>query len=258
MIPEKWRFFVAHGSTQQHVERQWDVGNLVEGSHNYLTPDRAQGIFFKINHEHQNAKKRFPTKDVVSRARLRFDVALMLLHRCWNWASWQEKKQSRAGITGYVRYQCWDSSPQFGKDSLMMLIVSIQGAILQELFSLFLELSTIWRRRTYYQTEHEFLQQFEDAETRAREVDVMSLIAKHIYRHNLPAVQVGAGASLFPHKSHCLVHAVRLENFTNGPAAILISGICSPHGRLRCRTLEEVVANPDEQFAPLLRPNAYG
>ena len=202
---------------------------------------------------------RFPTKDVVSRARLRFDVALMLLYRCWNWVSWQEKRQSRAGITGYVRSLSWDSSPQFGKDFLMILIVSIKRKMLPELFALFRELSTIWRRRTYIDdAEDEFLLQFEDAETRAREVDVMALIAAHIHRQNLPAVQAGAGNSSFPHKLHCLVHAVRLGNFTDGSVANFIEEVCSRMEDYGAEhMMRKLLPTPMKKVVPLLRANTY-
>ena len=140
-----------------------------------------------------------PKKSDISRARLSIDAAMMLWHRCLNW-----REENSLQPIHYVRYLSWDSSPQFGRDYELAVVSSIQKTRLPSMLQQCQEMAALW------DVEHESKE-----EAMAYESELMNSIRQGIKTHALPATLIGFGASSFPAKLATLVHACRLDHFTN-------------------------------------------
>ena len=138
-------------------------------------------------------------KSQISRARLTMDVGFMLHKRVLN-KQFPEK----------VRYLMWDSSPQFGRDYQMGLVQETQPQHLPRLLKSFLSLASAWQANHEGAVDWDFNNEELIAQTRAN----MSDIQQHVSVHALPAVLIGLGAASFQHKLWALLHAARLETFS--------------------------------------------
>ena len=138
-------------------------------------------------------------KGRISRGHLTLDVAYMLHHRVCNW-----KRPDK------VRYLMWDSSPQFGRDYQMCLTQAIESCELPSMLQSFYSLCELW------QTEDEPRPNFDDQAAIEQDSNLINEIHKTLCIHALPTVLIGFGVASFQHKLWALLHAIRLEVFTEG------------------------------------------
>ena len=108
----------------------------------------------------------------------------------------------------YVRYLAWDSSPQYGRDYELALVVSIRREDLVFLLRAVHRLFKMWSASEA---------PWEDASIlHARVVEereLMNACRVKIKRHCLPTTLVGFGRSGFSNRLRTLLHAMRLEHF---------------------------------------------
>ena len=122
----------------------------------------------------------------------------------------------------FARYLTWDSSPQFKRDYVLAVLRSILRSELPKLFQLMVEMRRLWERTA---SEPEDFNVFGCRDRRRREREMMATLRAAIVTHALPAVLVGFGASSFAFKFKTLIHALRLEHFSDECLAHLIKEI---------------------------------
>jgi hypothetical protein len=145
------------------------------------------------------ATKRVPDKAEISRTKLYMDVGLMLYMRL----------QNSLPRPPYCRSLAWDSSPQGGRDYELAVVRSIMTTNLVPIFEAMYVLFHHWDDKPW-------LLGPEEVERKRQEEEViMKGIRRDIETHALPATGVGFGASGFASKVKSLMHACRLEQFTN-------------------------------------------
>ena len=153
----------------------------------------------------------------ISRTRLYMDVGFMLWTRCQNYPPRES----------YCRYLHWDSSPQYGRDYELATVKSILRSFLPEL------LETVHRMRSEWS---KWLSDIRDQELdlegdfefsifklenpgnfnqmKEEEKKLMQYCKQFIHVLTMPATQVGFGGSGFSSKLRALLHAFRLNHFT--------------------------------------------
>ena len=153
----------------------------------------------------------------ISRTRLYMDVGFMLWTRCQNYPPRES----------YCRYLHWDSSPQYGRDYELATVKSILRSFLPEL------LETVHRMRSEWS---KWLSEIRDQELdlegdfefsifklenpgnfnqmKEEEKKLMQYCKQFIHVLTMPATQVGFGGSGFSSKLRALLHAFRLNHFT--------------------------------------------
>ena len=153
----------------------------------------------------------------ISRTRLYMDVGFMLWTRCQNYPPRES----------YCRYLHWDSSPQYGRDYELATVKSILRSFLPEL------LETVHRMRSEWS---KWLSDIRDQELdlegdfefsifklenpgnfnqmKEDEKKLMEDCKQYIHVLTMPATQVGFGGSGFSSKLRALLHAFRLNHFT--------------------------------------------
>ena len=153
----------------------------------------------------------------ISRTRLYMDVGFMLWTRCQNYPPRES----------YCRYLHWDSSPQYGRDYELATVKSILRSFLPEL------LETVHRMRSEWS---KWLSEIRDQELdlegdfefsifkqenpgnfkqmKEEEKKLMEYCKQFIHVLTMPATQVGFGGSGFSSKLRALLHAFRLNHFT--------------------------------------------
>ena len=153
----------------------------------------------------------------ISRTRLYMDVGFMLWTRCQNYPPRES----------YCRYLHWDSSPQYGRDYELSTVKSILRSFLPEL------LETVHRMRSEWS---KWLSDIRDQELdlegdfefsifklenpgnfnqmKEEEKKLMEYCKQFIHVLTMPATQVGFGGSGFSSKLRALLHAFRLNHFT--------------------------------------------
>ena len=153
----------------------------------------------------------------ISRTRLYMDVGFMLWTRCQNYPPRES----------YCRYLHWDSSPQYGRDYELATVKSILRSFLPEL------LETVHRMRSEWS---KWLSEIRDQELdlegdfefsifklenpgnfnqmKEEEKKLMEDCKQYIHVLTMPATQVGFGGSGFSSKLRALLHAFRLNHFT--------------------------------------------
>ena len=153
----------------------------------------------------------------ISRTRLYMDVGFMLWTRCQNYPPRES----------YCRYLHWDSSPQYGRDYELATVKSISRSFLPEL------LETVHRMRSEWS---KWLSEIRDQELdlegdfefsifklenpgnfnqmKEEEKKLMEYCKQFIHVLTMPATQVGFGGSGFSSKLRALLHAFRLNHFT--------------------------------------------
>lgn len=108
----------------------------------------------------------------------------------------------------YVRYLAWDSSPQYGRDFELALVMSIRRKDLVMLLRAVHRLLTMWSAAEAPWEDASILQ-----ERVVEERELMNACRVKIKRHCLPTTLVGFGRSGFSNKLRTLLHAMRLEHF---------------------------------------------
>jgi hypothetical protein len=108
----------------------------------------------------------------------------------------------------YVRYLTWDSSPQYGRDYELALVMSIRRKDLVFLLRAVHRLFTIWSASEAPWDDASILH-----ERIVEERELMNACRVKIKRHCLPTTLVGFGRSGFSNRLRTLLHAMRLEHF---------------------------------------------
>ena len=104
-----------------------------------------------------------------------------------------------------VRYLMWDSSPQFGRDYQMALVQEVKKADLP------VALGSLLRMESLFVGD---APDFDNNEAVAQTRADMDILRKKVCLHAVPAVLIGFGAVSFSHKLWSLLHAIRLETFS--------------------------------------------
>lgn len=156
----------------------------------------------------ESALKKFPKlgKSKISRGHLTLDVGFMLHQRVSNWMSGDA-----------ARYLMWDSSPQFGRDYQMCLVQQIRESDLDNLWDCSEAMFFLW--------ESEGPPNFSDSNNVEDEAAIMAKLRNGMKVHALPAVLIGFGSAGFKNKLHALLHAARLEVFSEKELAQWTSSI---------------------------------
>jgi hypothetical protein len=162
-----------------------------------LPTSMAQSVKARV----ENSCEKAPDKGQISRARFSMDVTMMVWRRCLNYLS----SQSQTKL--FARYMCWDSSPQYHRDYVMIIVRSVLRANLRTFLAYARELQRLWVGVDFDDEDECFV-------IAKREAFLMEFISSCIHDHALPAVQVGFGNSSFPHKYGALGHAIHLEHWT--------------------------------------------
>ena len=145
----------------------------------------------------------------------------------------------------YVRYLAWDSSPQFGRDYVMAIILSIKRSSLAKMLRCPKELFKLWERTSLEGADFAV---FQDNVRRTKEKENMDYLRSQLDLRSFPVVTVGFGASSFEHKFATLIHAMRLEEFTGESLAYFIRQIVTKGAdygteRLLRRVMPALLAN---------------
>ena len=153
-----------------------------------------------------------PDKGTLSRFRLSADVAFML---------WQRVQHHLEHLRheDFCRFMLWDSSPQYHRDYELILMESVSRW----------ELPDLWGHLETIATEnfHDDLDRLTPDQKHAAAVASMNSIRHSLHVHALPATQIGFGASGFTAKASSLLHAMRLEHFTDEGVARYVSQIAA-------------------------------
>ena len=171
-------------------------------------------------------------KSQVSRARLTLDVAFMLHKRVQN---------KRNGDKAKVRFLMWDSSPQYGRDYQMGLVQEIQEEDLPTLLKRFTRVAS-----APWGPDLDGAFDFNNEELISQTQADMCEIRSKVSIHALPAVLIGFGAASFQHKLWALLHAARLETFSQAELcdwASSILTVASDYG------VERLLTNLESVFA---------
>ena len=197
-----------------------------------------------------------PDKSAISRAQLPMDATFMLLHRIRNWDDL---------INGHPRayYVAWDSSPQYGRDVLGIILRSVYVHMITKLFVMMQKLKRLWEAPALGAELD--LDQF-TAEKCEQELVLMERIGLGVFEHRPPLCNLGFGASSFAQKLRTYCHSLRLEHFTSAGLQEVISSTVSSmqdYGtegyvmRVRPQSYREVLPyfrkTPPNQIDTLLR-----
>ena len=167
----------------------------------------------------QLAQQRMYDKSQISRFRVVLDAAFMVWRRSNSWQ--QLQRQGAASRTH--RYLMWDASPQFSREYEMIRVISIPEQESPDLYHSFLEMSSLWLNDAG-DLDDQKLQDQTIAET---EVKLMQRLSPVCTPHIYPSVLLAFGGTTLAHKFHALMHAFRLEVFTNKALATLCSELTS-------------------------------
>ena len=160
-------------------------------------------------------KTRPPSKAAISRAQLPMDTAYMILHRLANHA---------LEVHPRSYYLAWDSSPQYGRDVMGVLLFSVEVKILPKLFVKLQKLKRLWEAPM----EGGDLDLAQFTEERLQEESrLIASIELGVAEHRPPLVNLGFGASGFAQKLRTLCHAIRLEHFRGAGLKAVISALVS-------------------------------
>ena len=153
----------------------------------------------------------------ISRTRLYMDVGFMLWTRCQNYPPRES----------YCRYLHWDSSPQYGRDYELATVKSILRSFLPELLETVHRMRSEWSKwlseirdqKLDLEGDFEFsIFKLENPgnfnQMKEEEKKLMEDCKQYIHVLTMPATQVGFGGSGFSSKLRALLHAFRLNHFT--------------------------------------------
>jgi hypothetical protein len=153
----------------------------------------------------------------ISRTRLYMDVGFMLWTRCQNYPPRES----------YCRYLHWDSSPQYGRDYELATVKSILRSFLPELLETVHGMRSTWSKwlseirdqKLDLEGDFEFsIFKLENPgnfnQMKEEEKKLMEDCKQYIHVLTMPATQVGFGGSGFSSKLRALLHAFRLNHFT--------------------------------------------
>ena len=190
--------------------------HVVETVVQTLLPE-SQAEHMKSQVELQCRKQPLKCLADISRTRLYMDVGFMLWTRCQNYPPRES----------YCRYLHWDSSPQYGRDYELATVKSILRSFLPELLETVHGMRSTWSKWlseirdqkldlegdlefSNFKLENpgNFNQMKED------EKKLMEDCKQYIHVLTMPATQVGFGGSGFSSKLRALLHAFRLNHFT--------------------------------------------
>ena len=117
----------------------------------------------------------------------------------------------------FCRFMLWDSSPQYHRDYELILVESVSS----------LELPDLWGHLEVIAEEslHDDFDTLTPDQKHAAALASMSSIRQSLQVHALPATQIGFGASGFSAKAASLLHALRLEHFTDEGTSRCVSEI---------------------------------
>jgi len=115
-----------------------------------------------------------------------------------------------------------DSSPQYRKNYVMVLLRSICRKLLPELLLTCHDLAGVWTC-TAEQNNDENFDVFKDANRMTREEGLMTKIRENVEEHVVPCALAGFGAKSFAQLLDAFVRALRLERFTNAEVSTMIS-----------------------------------
>ena len=142
-------------------------------------------------------------------------TAYMILHRLANHAL-------EAHPRSY--YLAWDSSPQYGRDVMGVLMFSVEVKILPKFFVKLQKLKRLWEAPI--EGGNLDLAQFTE-ERLQEELRLMASIELGVAEHRPPLVNLGFGASNFAQKLRTLCHAIRLGHFRGAGLEAVISALVS-------------------------------
>eukprot|EP00971_Amphidinium_carterae_P199962 3968791-Amphidinium_carterae.1 len=155
-----------------------------------LSPEVAEAYVRELN----NPSLRPPTKHELSRARCTIDVGYMLYWRAWNLAH------------ASARYIMIDSSPQFARDYVAIMVKYCKRDGLRTALQEARELESYWQQTPLQgATVEEIWDAYE------REKTLMDSLAGKFGTHVLPVSLIGFGASDLSQKMESFLHALRLE-----------------------------------------------
>ena len=134
-------------------------------------------------------------------------------------------------------YLAWDSSPQYGRDVMGVLMFSVEVQILPKLFVKLQKLKRLWEAPI--EGGDLDLAQFTE-ERLQEELRLIASIELGVAEHRPPLVNLGFGASSFAQKLRTLRHAIRLEHFRGAGLKTVISALISLDARLRRGVVDHV------------------
>ena len=161
-----------------------------------LPPSMATQIARHVDAEGR-AGLHIPDKSTISRARFMLDVALMCFFREYN-------HRMLAG-GGMARYGMLDSSPQGGRDLLLVSVMSIPRDRLPELFICANQLHSFWED---WEGDHA------DEALLSQERSVMERLHEDLKMHASPVMVIGSGKGDLASKFEAFVFSQYLESKT--------------------------------------------
>ena len=190
--------------------------HVVETVVQTLLPE-SQAEHMKSQVELQCSKQPLKCLADISRTRLYMDVGFMLWTRCQNYPPRES----------YCRYLHWDSSPQYGRDYELATVKSIPRSFLPELLETVHGMRSTWSKwlseirdqKLDLEGDFEFsIFKLENPgnfnQMKEEEKKLMEDCKQYIHVLTMPATQVGFGGSGFSSKLRALLHAFRLNHFT--------------------------------------------
>eukprot|EP00971_Amphidinium_carterae_P351685 6492230-Amphidinium_carterae.1 len=174
----------------------------------YLLSPQLAEVYVR---ELKNPSSKPPSKHELSRARCTVDVGLMLFWRTWNAA------HPRA-----ARYIMIDSSPQFSRDYVAIIVKHCKREDLRVALQEARELEAYWQETHLEEaTVEELWTAYE------REKLLMDSLSLKFGTHCLPVSLIGFGASDLNQKMESFLHALRLEVPTHGHLESFIQSLVS-------------------------------